>query len=318
MRAVLRSCPPGGFAFGLMALLRFSLVLLQAAEPSDLTVPAGYAIEKVAGAPAVQFPMFGALDERGRLFVAESSGLDLYAELQKLSRTCRISVLEDRDGDGRYESARVFIDQLVFPMGLVWHEGRLYVADPPNIVAFEDTDAGAFFGVKVNRKLGAPYRHQRRGRIKFPALNAGDARRINFSQQGTGGEMNPAGIRIRAFTNRFRFRLSPDVFIAARARVKAPGDGMVGDDVELIARQQPGDDMTPYERLLGDAIEGDATLFASADSIEAAWRVVQPVLSGMPPPAVYERGTWGPADANRIIVGDGRWHDPPVDMKEGP
>jgi len=118
--------------------------------------------------------------------------------------------------------------------------------------------------------------------------------------------------------NRFRFRLSPDVFIAARARVKAPGDGMVGDDVELIARQQPGDDMTPYERLLGDAIEGDATLFASADSIEAAWRVVQPVLSGMPPPAVYERGTWGPADANRIIVGDGRWHDPPVDMNEGP
>jgi glucose-6-phosphate 1-dehydrogenase len=114
-------------------------------------------------------------------------------------------------------------------------------------------------------------------------------------------------------SNRFHFRLSPDVFIAARARVKAPGDRMIGDNVELIARQQPGDDMTPYERLLGDAIEGDATLFASADSIEAAWRVVQPVLTGMPPPGIYDRGTWGPADANRIVVGDGRWHDPSPD-----
>jgi putative membrane-bound dehydrogenase-like protein len=84
--------------------------------------------------------MFGALDERGRLFVAESSGLDLYAELQKLSHTCRVSLLEDRDADGRFEQGRVFADGLVFPMGLCWHQGRLYVADPPNVVAFEDTD----------------------------------------------------------------------------------------------------------------------------------------------------------------------------------
>jgi glucose-6-phosphate 1-dehydrogenase len=114
-------------------------------------------------------------------------------------------------------------------------------------------------------------------------------------------------------SNRFHFRLSPDVFIAARARVKAPGDRMVGDNGELIARSQPADDMTPYELLLGDAMEGDAMLFASADSIEAAWRVVQPVLAGMPPPGIYDRGTWGPADANRLIVGDGRWHDPSPD-----
>ena len=109
-------------------------------EPSGLVVPPGYAIQKVAGAPEIHFPMFGAIDERGRLFVAESSGLDLYAELQKLSRTCRINVLEDRDGDGRYETSRVFADGLVFPMGLAWHEGRLYVADPPYVVALEDTD----------------------------------------------------------------------------------------------------------------------------------------------------------------------------------
>src|SRR5215831_18435882 len=110
------------------------------AESANLIVPPGYTIEKVAGTPEIHFPMFGAFDERGRLFVAESSGLDLYAELQKLSRTCRISVLEDKDGDGRFEVSRVFADGLVFPMGLVWHEGKLYVADPPYVVALEDTD----------------------------------------------------------------------------------------------------------------------------------------------------------------------------------
>lgn len=111
-----------------------------AAEPSELVVPPGYSVEQVAGAPDIRFPMFATFDERGRLFVAESSGLDLYAELQKLSHTCRISVLEDRDGDGRFETAHVFAEGLVFPMGLCWHAGRLYVADPPNVVAFEDKD----------------------------------------------------------------------------------------------------------------------------------------------------------------------------------
>lgn len=112
----------------------------RAVEPNELIVPAGYSIQKAAGPPAVRFPMFGALDERGRLFVAESSGLDLYEELRKLSRTCRVSVLEDRDGDGVYESIQVFADQLVFPMGLAWHRGRLYVADPPKLIALEDSD----------------------------------------------------------------------------------------------------------------------------------------------------------------------------------
>ena len=84
--------------------------------------------------------MFAAFDDRGRLFVAESSGLDLYAEITAGTRKCRVSVLEDRDGDGRYESSRVFADGLVFPMGLAWRDGRLYVADPPDLVALEDRD----------------------------------------------------------------------------------------------------------------------------------------------------------------------------------
>lgn len=84
--------------------------------------------------------MFACLDESGRMYVAESSGLDLYAELQKLTRRCRISVLEDKDGDGVFESAKVFAEELVFPMGLCWREGKLYVADPPELVTLEDTN----------------------------------------------------------------------------------------------------------------------------------------------------------------------------------
>jgi glucose-6-phosphate 1-dehydrogenase len=115
-------------------------------------------------------------------------------------------------------------------------------------------------------------------------------------------------------SNRFRFRLSPDVFISLQARVKAPGERMQGNDVELIARRHTVDEMTPYERLIGDALEGDASLFASSDSIEAAWRVVDPVLSGMPPPAVYAPGTWGPPEAARIVAGSDGWPDPTLSL----
>src|SRR5262245_56192561 len=111
---------------------------LQPAEPPH--VPPGFVIERVATEPDVRFPMFAAWDERGRLFVAESSGLDLYAELAALTRKCRVRLLEDPDEKGIYRKAQVFADQLVFPMGLAWRDGKLYVADPPNLVVLEDTD----------------------------------------------------------------------------------------------------------------------------------------------------------------------------------
>ncbi len=111
-----------------------------AGEPV-LKVPDGFAVSRVAGTPEVIFPMFATLGDDGALFVAESSGLDLYEELQKLTRRCRVSRLEDRNRDGVFERAQVFADQLVFPMGLVWRGGKLYVADPPEVVVLEDTDA---------------------------------------------------------------------------------------------------------------------------------------------------------------------------------
>ena len=111
-------------------------------------------------------------------------------------------------------------------------------------------------------------------------------------------------------SNYFRFRLSPKVCISLCARVKAPGESMVGEEAELFACQHPADQMSPYERLLSDAIRGDASLFARKDAVEAAWRIVDPILGNVTPVYEYEPNTWGPAEADRIITGDGGWHNP--------
>jgi glucose-6-phosphate 1-dehydrogenase len=111
-------------------------------------------------------------------------------------------------------------------------------------------------------------------------------------------------------SNYLHFRLSPNVFIALGARTKVPGEPMVGKRVELVACQHFGDEMSPYERLLSDAIRGDATLFAREDSVEAAWQIVDPILKDLTPVHEYEPNTWGPADADGIIAGDGGWHNP--------
>src|SRR5262245_16462987 len=118
----------------LLSLLFFNGSVVSHCLADTLTnfqVQLGFSIVKLAGPPEIIFPMFATFDDRGRLFVAESSGLDLYAELNALTRKCRVKMLEDRDGDGRYETARVFVDQLVYPAVLVWRGSKLYDADPP-------------------------------------------------------------------------------------------------------------------------------------------------------------------------------------------
>jgi glucose-6-phosphate 1-dehydrogenase len=99
----------------------------------------------------------------------------------------------------------------------------------------------------------------------------------------------------------FRLRLSPDVFISLGARVKAAGEAMVGEDVELVARHQSSEDMQPYERLLGEALQGAQRLFAREDAVEAAWRIVEPILGNRTPLYTYAPNTWGPPEANRIV-----------------
>lgn len=110
--------------------------------------------------------------------------------------------------------------------------------------------------------------------------------------------------------NSCRFRLTPDMVLALGANVKKAGEAMTGEDVELIARHQPPDEMHPYERLLGDAADGDATLFAREDSVEASWRIVDPVLGNATPIFHYEPETWGPPEADRFLTSVGGWHNP--------
>jgi glucose-6-phosphate 1-dehydrogenase len=113
--------------------------------------------------------------------------------------------------------------------------------------------------------------------------------------------------------NYFRFRLSPDVSISLGARVKLPGAVMAGQQSELVVHRDPCADMMPYERLLHDAIHGDASLFTSAAAVEAAWRIVDPILGNATPVEPYEPNSWGPADAARMMAGEGGWHDPVPD-----
>jgi glucose-6-phosphate 1-dehydrogenase len=110
--------------------------------------------------------------------------------------------------------------------------------------------------------------------------------------------------------NYVRFRFSPEVVTAIGARSKMPGEGLKGEDVELLVARQPAGDIDPYERLLTNAMHGNGALFAREDSVEAAWRVVDPVLHQPTPLYPYEPGTWGPVEADTVLAPPGGWHNP--------
>ena len=111
-------------------------------------------------------------------------------------------------------------------------------------------------------------------------------------------------------SNYVRFQIQPQVAIGMGARAKIPGEKMVGDHVELLVCRQNGHEMEPYDRLLGDAIDGDAMLFARQDGVEAQWRIVDPILGNVVPVAEYAQGTWGPEAADKLAAPVGGWHKP--------
>ncbi len=111
--------------------------------------------------------------------------------------------------------------------------------------------------------------------------------------------------------NYYRFRLTPDLQIAVGVMVMKPGEEMVGEPVELmIAHHTDGNEVDAYERLIGDALKGDSTLFAREDYVEEAWRIVDPVLNMKSPVIEYEPGSWGPSDVNPQVVPPGGWRNP--------
>lgn len=108
--------------------------------------------------------------------------------------------------------------------------------------------------------------------------------------------------------NYLRFRLSPDSAIALAARVKRAGKEFIGDQRELDMIEGNVKKELPYERLLGDAMIGDGSLFSGESAIEAAWDVVEPVLQNPPPVYPYPKGAWGPKEADRLTEANGGWH----------
>jgi glucose-6-phosphate 1-dehydrogenase len=113
--------------------------------------------------------------------------------------------------------------------------------------------------------------------------------------------------------NNFRFRISPEVTLALGMNVIAPAEDTVSQSVEMIVSRHPrADEMDAYERVLGDAIAGDPTLFAREDYVEEAWRIVDPALKASTPVTEYEPNSWGPSEVDHKVSPVGGWENPIV------
>jgi glucose-6-phosphate 1-dehydrogenase len=112
--------------------------------------------------------------------------------------------------------------------------------------------------------------------------------------------------------NFVRFLLSPRIEIGINMQAKIDGETMGGMPIELMAVDAQPDEMTPYERLIGDALRGDQALFARQDAVEEGWRIVESVLDNAVPVMKYAPGTWGPDPANEILMPAGGWHAPQI------
>ena len=110
--------------------------------------------------------------------------------------------------------------------------------------------------------------------------------------------------------NTLRFRVFPETAVGMSLAGKKPGAGWEPDVEELSFAQRPGSDMRPYDRLIGAALDGDRWLFAQQNTVEAAWRVVDPILGDVVPVHPYAKGTWGPMEADRLLPARDLWHDP--------
>jgi glucose-6-phosphate 1-dehydrogenase len=110
--------------------------------------------------------------------------------------------------------------------------------------------------------------------------------------------------------NQLRFRVWPETEVGLTVVGKMPGAGMRPQVEELAFAERVGSDMRPYDRLIGAALDGDRWLFARQDTVEAAWRIVDPVLGDATPVHTYARGTWGPEEADRLLPEGETWHDP--------
>jgi len=135
------AAPAGMLASALVLALVFPRAQETVQPPGpSFTVPPGFSVERVAGPPLVDRPIVADFDDEGRLYVADSSGSNDRVEKQLADRPHRIVRLEDRNGDGRFDTSVVFADRMMLPEGTMWLDGSLYVAAPPSIWKLTDTD----------------------------------------------------------------------------------------------------------------------------------------------------------------------------------
>jgi glucose-6-phosphate 1-dehydrogenase len=113
-----------------------------------------------------------------------------------------------------------------------------------------------------------------------------------------------------AAANGLRFRINPESQVTLTLVGKKPGAGWQPEVEELSFAEHPGADMRPYDRLIGAALNGERWLFASQDTVEAAWRVVDPALGNVVPVLPYARGSWGPQQADGLLPAGETWYDP--------
>lgn len=117
--------------------------------------------------------------------------------------------------------------------------------------------------------------------------------------------------------NYARFRISPEMAIAMAVSVSPPSGVGRREEVEMVASRHPRpEEMEAYERVLSDAMAGDATLFARQDYVEEAWRIVDPILKAVTPVYVYEPHTWGPQEVEQKVVPAGGWDQPQAEEQE--
>jgi len=118
------------------------------------------------------------------------------------------------------------------------------------------------------------------------------------------------GIEPMAPEDTLRFRIWPEAAVSMTLHGKKPGAGWEPQAEELSFAQQPGSDIRPYDRLIGAALDGERWLFARQDTVEAMWRIVDPVLGDVVPVHPYARGSWGPKEADRLLTDRDTWRDP--------